>query len=343
MVLQSKYYCFLLLLFCALTKAQNIVFADNNLKTALLQALPSNNVAGTGAVLGNPWVAFYPANYVKIDTNNDGEIQQSEALAITYLQIANYSITNFGGIENFINLKFLLTNNNPIVSINLSALNQLEVLIITRAQLTSLNLTGLTSLKYFNCLMNQLTTLDFSGLPNLKQVACINNLLGSLDFTGNPLLEKLNCSYNPNLTSLKIKNGTIQQFPDATFCVFDGNPNLHYICADAAEIPVLQNFQTTSCTVNNTCVIDSACALAIEDFEAEKISVFPNPATSSFVVTTAVSKVVVYTLTGQVVKQFEGSFEANYSFDIQGLSVGVYIVKIIKEDGNEKIVKLVKQ
>ena len=60
-------------------------------------------------------------------------------------------------------------------------------------------------------------------------------------------------------------------------------------------------------------------------------------------VTTAVSKVVVYTLTGQVVKQFEGSFEANYSFDIQGLSVGVYIVKIIKEDGNEKIVKLVKQ
>ena len=60
-------------------------------------------------------------------------------------------------------------------------------------------------------------------------------------------------------------------------------------------------------------------------------------------VTTAVSKVVVYTLTGQVVKQFEGSFEANYNFDIQGLSVGVYIVKIIKEDGNEKIVKLVKQ
>jgi hypothetical protein len=336
---KANFFIVAFVLFFSLCKAQIINFPDVNFKNRLLAATPTVQIAGIG------WDGAFPTSYVKIDANNDGEIQLSEVSNITYLQTNGSSISNFSGIEYFTNLKFLLDGANPIVSIDLSALTQLEKLSLNNisSSISTINLTGLLSLKEFYSNANQITNLNFSGLPNLQAVGCGGTLISNLDFTGNPLLTTLGCGYNPNLTTIKIKNGTIQQFPDATFCVFDGNPNLHYICADAAEIPVLQNFQTTSCTVNNTCVIDSACALAIEDFEAEKISVFPNPVTSSFVVTTAVSKVVVCTLTGQVVKQFEGSFEANYSFDIQGLSVGIYIVKLIKEDGNEKIVKFVKQ
>ena len=336
MVLQSKYYCFLLLLFCTLTTAQIINFPDVNFKNRLLLATPTVQIAGIG------WDGAFPTSYVKIDANNDGEIQLSEVSNITYLQTNGSSISNFSGIEYFTNLKFLMDGANPIVSIDLSALTQLEKLSLNNisSSISTINLTGLLSLKEFYSSANQITNLNFSGLPNLQAVGCGGTLISNLDFTGNPLLTTLSCGYNPNLTTIKIKNGAIHNF---NFCLFDGNPNLNYICADAAEIPALQAFQST-CAVNNVnCVIDSACALAIEDFEKQKISVFPNPATSSFVVTTAVSKVVVYTLTGQVVKQFEGSFEANYNFDIQGLSVGLYIVKLIKEDGNEKIVKLVKQ
>ena len=78
--------------------AQIINFPDPNFKARLLTAAPGLQIAsGTAGIPGNP--------FVKIDANNDGEIQVSEALAITNLWLYNANITNISGLENFANLK----------------------------------------------------------------------------------------------------------------------------------------------------------------------------------------------------------------------------------------------
>jgi hypothetical protein len=332
------YLSFFTLLFTVITHSQIINFTDVNLKNALLSITTTTQFAGSGIVTDSG-----PQNYITIDANSDGEIQQSEALMVTFLQLPGFSITNFSGIGYFINLKYLNIGSNPITVLDLVNLIQLQTLNADNSQLTSLNLTGLVSLKLLECGLNQISNLDFSGLPNLQNVRCINNLISSLDFTANPLFNELRCGYNPNLTSLKIKNGTTQQFSGSLNCLFAGNANLHYICADATEIPILQSFQAT-CAVNNTCVIDSACALGVEGFNESAVSVFPNPNTGVVYLDNTNSgfkTVQVYNSIGQLISIQTLVVSESASIDLNGYSKGVYLLNFQGEKGGKgcKVVK----
>src|SRR5690606_26234432 len=79
---------FLGLIFSA--TAQIISFSDPNFKAKLLQSSTSNNIASAGGF-----------NYIKIDANNNGEIEVSEVLPVKILNIGYSSITSLAGIENF--------------------------------------------------------------------------------------------------------------------------------------------------------------------------------------------------------------------------------------------------
>ena len=78
-------------------------------------------------------------------------------------------------------------------------------------------------------------------------------------------------------------------------------------------------------------------------FKVKHFSVYPNPATNSFIINATVEKMAVYNLTGQLVQEFKGGFESGYNYDIQGLSAAVYLVKIVDENNHEKNLKLVKE
>jgi sugar lactone lactonase YvrE len=82
--------------------------------------------------------------------------------------------------------------------------------------------------------------------------------------------------------------------------------------------------------------------LSSEQFNKNDFYLFPNPNNGSFSINSKVSKVLVYNLTGQLIKQFEGSFDNLYNYDIQSLSSGTYLVKIIDYNSNEKNLKLIK-
>lgn len=88
-----------------------------------------------------------------IDSNADGEIQQSEAIAVTDMVINNANIVDITGIEAFINLEYLDCKNN---------------------QITVLNLSSFTGLKDLYCENNLITSLNFAGL-NLENVVIDNN------------------------------------------------------------------------------------------------------------------------------------------------------------------------
>jgi hypothetical protein len=260
----------LVLIIGSLCNAQIINFPDPNFKARLLAAAPGLQIAsGTASIPGNP--------FVKIDANNDGEIQVSEALAITNLWLYNASITSLVGIENFTNLSELQIYGNNIPNVDLTSLTHLTNLSLVYNNITSLNVTGLSQVQWFTCRGNQLTTLDVTGMSmmsflqcfdnqltelrlgnanNIHTLYCQNNLLTNLDVSNVGTLVNLNCSSN-NLRQLSLKNNSNEVNLD-----FSNNPNLQYVCADASELPSVQSkinqYGYTNCFTNSFCSFNTA-------------------------------------------------------------------------------------
>ena len=149
--MMKKIYFLLIVLFGLNAQGQIINFPDANFKAKLLSASSGLNIASTSTPNSNDNVA----NYVKIDTNNNGEIEVSEAAVITYLNVSLSNITDLTGIEYFTNLLSLISTSNQLVNLDLSQNHNIEYLI---------------------CWDNQLNILDLSQNPNLKYLICYKNL-----------------------------------------------------------------------------------------------------------------------------------------------------------------------
>jgi len=224
----KKHYLFLLLAF-GVAQAQVINFPDANFKAKLLQP-PSSLYTGT---------AYNTDGYTMVvDTNNNGEIEVSEASAVWRLEIIGLNISNLEGIQYFSNLHWLdcytsstapgplpssltglsiagnftvfdpssVPNLEVLSCVGLTALGpfpaSLRILNCDGNNLSVLDLSGLTHLESVECRNNQLTSLNLSGIgPSLYELRCGGNQLASLDLTGATGLVTLDCSSN-NLTSL---------------------------------------------------------------------------------------------------------------------------------------------
>lgn len=78
-------------------------------------------------------------------------------------------------------------------------------------------------------------------------------------------------------------------------------------------------------------------------FEKNKVVLQPNPSSGTFYINTNAKQVVIYNLTGQVVQQFNGNFDSSYTYSVDGLNQGVYLVKITDENNNQSSMKLIKK
>ncbi|MBC8883701.1 T9SS type A sorting domain-containing protein [Flavobacterium piscinae] len=307
-----KYFVLLLFLFSFGLNAQVINFPDQNFKNKLLQADINNQIAG----------------WTKIDTNNNGEIEESEALQVTYLFLFNSSISNIEGIEYFTSLEYLYVHNNSLTSINLSNLTSLTQFRCNNNNLSDLDLTGLTALVGINLMSNNFSSLNTQSLPNLNDVYCTQNQISSLDFSNNPQLTRLYCSNN-NLTSLTIKNGINQDFSNVNFndCWKTGNPNLTTICADESEIASVQSF-LEDCGSPQTISVNSNCNLSSEEFTKNQITIYPNPVNDVLNINlenSIISSVTVFNTLGQKVYF---SFSTTSQIDVSKLEAGAYFLKV---------------
>ncbi len=115
----KKLYFLFFLTIGFLGNAQNINFIDINFKNKLLQADVNNNIALD--LLNNP---------IKIDSNNDGEINVLEAQNIKSLKLNNSNILSLDEIINFNNLEFLDLESNLLVKIDVSNNLYLQTLVI---------------------------------------------------------------------------------------------------------------------------------------------------------------------------------------------------------------------
>lgn len=236
----KKHYLFLLFFSCFIN-AQIVNIPDANFKAKLVSATSSNYANNYVAYVLSPDGTQY--FQVAIDTNGDGEIQNSEALIIDYLDVSIHnptenSIFDITGIEAFTNIVELNFDGNSI---------------------STLNISSLLKLKRLRCRSNQLTSLDFTGLQDLESLNCSSNQITTLDFTNNPSFYDLGCANNPLLTSLILKNGK-RQNTGIGIMQCDGfyiTPNLTFICVDENEAEAVQqmiaNFSGSTAIVNSYC------------------------------------------------------------------------------------------
>jgi len=139
------------------------------------------------------------------DTSGDGEISQTEADAIAYLNLNNTAITNLEGIQSFHNLNTLSINYTAITSLNLSGFQYLtEVYASNIPTLSSASLSSLPVFHYIELSHTALTSLQFVATPFLSNVEAryVTSSGFSLDMTTAGVSA-------PSLTSLYLNDSTI--------------------------------------------------------------------------------------------------------------------------------------
>lgn len=171
------------------------------------------------------------------DTNGDGIIQLSEALAVTHLNVNSpgtpIKIENMEGIQHFTNLIELRCANNLISSLDVTPLTNLEFLHCNNNQITSLNITGLSQLTRLWARGNDLAEIDLSGLDTVWWIWVSNNNLDQIDLTGLNTLEAFEIANNqissidftptPNLNYMDVSENSL------TAIDFTPTPNLNYV------------------------------------------------------------------------------------------------------------------
>ena len=202
----KKHYSLLLIsLIGFVGNAQIVNIPDANFKTKLLASSTTANIAYNAA-----------GTKIKIDTNNNGEIEYTEALVVARLIVGAANISDLTGVESFTNITLLNCANNPLTQLNITQNVNLTLLAADQCQLTSLTVSAANaSLQRIDCQINQLTQLDTSSCANLQFLSCYNNLLTNL--TTNNNLKELGCSSN-QLTNLSLQN-----YNNLTKLVFTNN------------------------------------------------------------------------------------------------------------------------
>jgi len=86
-----------------------------------------------------------------------------------------------------------------------------------------------------------------------------------------------------------------------------------------------------------------AISLGLDDSTlTSNFNLYPNPVNRSFKINKSVEELMIFDVTGKLVKSFSGSFSKNVDFDISNLNKGLYLVKI-ENDKYYSTTKLIKQ
>jgi Leucine-rich repeat (LRR) protein len=207
----KNYLLLLTLCIFSSVNSQIINIPDASFKAKLLGADVDNSISMNG-----------DGTAQKIDKNGDGEIQESEALLISSLDIRNSNISSLEGIQGFKNLLFLECSDNKITTLDLRSLSNLKIISCDRNNMITLNVQNLPKLQEISCWTNKMTELNLNGLSGLKNLQCGENMITSLDLNQCPDLINLGIYKN------KISNLDLSSFSklENLFCGYNELVNL---------------------------------------------------------------------------------------------------------------------
>ncbi len=295
----KKIYTLLLLLLGALSlQAQIVNIPDANLKSLLLS---------------------------NADTNQDNQIQISEAMAVNSLTVfgANPEITDLTGLDAFTNLTYLeLRFLNVSAPLSLSSFTHLENVYFFSTSFTSIDFSGMISLESVSMSSTPVQTLTFNNLPNLANVSLDSMITSQIEFSSLPLLTAITID---SLNSLSTLN--MSELPSIRKLFFYGVPitNLDINTFNSLEeiylvgsgitsldISGLSNLKSLSCGSNTMLTsVNTTGATAITDLEISSCRI-------SSIDVGAMTQLVNLNVSGNVGYDFSSS--GLTSLNVQGLN-----------------------
>ncbi|MCK8482037.1 DUF7619 domain-containing protein [Psychroserpens algicola] len=264
--------------------SQILDIPDANFKAVLLEADVTNSIAGDSN-----------GNNIKIDSNNDGEIQLSEAQAVYELTVINADIQSLDGIGNFtqltylncggnnlseldvssnMNLLYLNCSGTYISQLDLSANVNLEILFALECSISTVNLTNNVNLRGFHLGYNNLQSIDISQNLQLESIFLNGNNITNFELPQN--IDLLDC----NLAGLPLESLDLSAYPNLRYLNCDttgltaldviNNPLLEYLSftgnqiasIDVSQNPLLWYFAGG---FNNLSSIDVSSNLLLRD------------------------------------------------------------------------------
>jgi len=203
----KKLYTFLLVaFFCFLSNAQIVNIPDPAFKSELLSLSPP------------------------IDTNGDGEIQESEALAVTYLSFGMCPLQSVEGIQAFSNVESLGFSAYCTVAepVDISGMTSIKHLSFHKSSMPTIDVAGLTNLEsisigYGNIHFLHLNetvnlkgmsfyrssydgVLDLTHAPNLVSLTATNSSVSAVNLTGLVNMESISFTHSESLSSLDVSD-----------------------------------------------------------------------------------------------------------------------------------------
>lgn len=174
--------------------------------------------ASFGQIVNIPDANFkiYLIQFSGADTNNDGEIQVTEATNFTgNMEPNGFNITDLTGIQAFTNITYLDAGSNLLSTIDVSNNTALTHLDVALNNLSTIDVSLISGLTYLDVFSNNLSTLNVSTNPSLTFLDCSANInLNAINqsapnvgvnFTYNPVLEYFDFRYT-GFTKLSIYN-----------------------------------------------------------------------------------------------------------------------------------------
>ncbi len=178
---------------------QIIEFADPNFKAKLLEADETNFIAKN---LEN--------QSIKVDLNENGEIEIEEALNVYFLNVSASNISSVNEIAFFNNLRNLDCSSNQISSITfLKDFESDYILNCSNNEISSMQLSGKLRL---DCKNNQLTTLDLTNTEIYEELNIENNSLTNLSLSLNYEFVGSLYAKGNNLSALTVGASYFQDF-----------------------------------------------------------------------------------------------------------------------------------
>ncbi len=231
----KKTLLFLTLLLVQFVGAQNINFPDANFKNVLLLSKIDYNDSNSNIFM------VYP----NIDSNNDGEISQAEALLVKGLNLGYAQLDNLSGLEFFTNLKRLESLYFNATTFDFPTLTNLEEVYLGNAvtglgNITDFNLSSNVNLKKVTCNVN-VPLVNLNNLINLKSLTLVGTFT-EIDLSdATNLLElylkapitELNLNNNNKLMTLVVSNCSLQNL-DLSNC-----PNLETVSANDNQLATI--------------------------------------------------------------------------------------------------------
>lgn len=277
-------------------------------------------------------------NYIYCDHNlltslNFSSNSQLERVDCLYNQLTSLSFPNSP------NLKTLVCSYNQLTSLNLPNQPVLSKLVVAYNQFTTLTVPKISGPDGLLDISGNLFT-AVAFLPNsiIKRFLCDDTNLNALDLSNvrlgnypdNPFRLEFHLANNPNLHHIILKNGYFENWVGTNSAtIISNNPTLYGVCADANEVSTLQTVVGSDVTVTTN------CALSTEQFTADEVALYPNPADDVLHIdndnSAKIQSIMVYNLLGQMVKTFQTKLDLSIAIDVSMLKAGTYFLEIVSD------------